>query len=167
MSTEKFYTPKEIRTADMLPLRDSDIDFSHEKSLTKQSDAEAADINNIMAPYARANLLDLVNQHPGLYADLPDAKSYHESMNIIVEAQTAFDQLPAEMRKRFGNDPADFLDFVSREENRAEMVKMGLLERPLADSAPPLAEGAAKRPQKAGEAAPEVPAKQENGPAPE
>ena len=35
--------------------------------------------------------------------------------------------LPSSLRSRFGNDPAAYLDFVSNEENKPEMAKLGLL----------------------------------------
>jgi phage internal scaffolding protein len=156
MSTENLYKPSEIRTANMAPLRTNDIDFGDELSLTKQSDAEACDINNIMAPYARMDMRDLLNNNPGQYLDLTDSKTYHDAMNIVVEAQAAFDALPAGIRKQFGNDPENFLEFTNNPENLPAMVEMGLVEAvsdPRANTTP---SGDAKRPQKAGEAAPDV-----------
>ena len=48
-------------------------------------------------------------------------------MNIVASAQQEFDQLPAPVRKRFGNDPASFLDFVHDDSNIDEMAKLGLI----------------------------------------
>nr|QJB18899.1 MAG: internal scaffolding protein [Microvirus sp.] len=147
---KQLYDPKTIRTADMLPLRDTDIDFGDEVSLTKQSDAAACDINNIMAPYARMDMRDLLQSNPGQYLDLTDAKTYHESMNIVVEAQAAFEALPANIRKKFGNDPENFLEFCSNPDNADEMVELGLAEAPADLPATTLLEPSSKRPQKAG-----------------
>lgn len=164
MKTELFYKSSEIRTADMLPLRSTDINFGDEVSLTKQSDAEACDINNIMAPYARVNMRELLNENPSQYLDLTDAKTYHESMNVVVQAQEAFFRLPAEIRKQFGNDPENFLEFANDEKNLPKMAAMGLIEDVTDYEANPdlkPSPGAAKRPQKADVAAPGVPPKGE------
>jgi phage internal scaffolding protein len=133
--------------------RMGDIDFGDEPSLTKQSEADSCDINKIMGQYEKTGLIPHVNRYQGHYSDLGDAKSYHESMNSVIEAQDAFDSLPASIRTRFGNDPALFLDFVSDPDNRPEMEKMGLLP----------STGAAKAPDTVAEPV-EVPAKQEKLP---
>ena len=39
-------------------------------------------------------------------------------------------QLPADLRARFENDAAIFLDWTSQEENRDEMVELGMLPKP-------------------------------------
>lgn len=107
-----------------------DISFDGEQSLTKQSEAAACDINNIMGQYERTGLIPHVSQYQGQYGDLGDSLSYHESMNAVIAAQTAFESLPASIRSRFGNDPAAFLDFVNDDANREEMGRMGLLSLP-------------------------------------
>jgi len=55
-------------------------------------------------------------------------QDYHASVNAVLEAREMFESLPSSVRRRFGNDPAAFLDFVGDEENRDEMEKMGLLK---------------------------------------
>lgn len=107
-----------------------DIDFTGEVSLTKQSEADACDINKIMGQFERTGLLPHVMQYGGRYEDLGDATTYHDAMNAVVSAQEAFESLPANIRSRFGNDPAAFLDFVNDDANRDEMARMGLLDLP-------------------------------------
>lgn len=133
--------------------RMGDIDFGDEPSLTKQSEADACDINKIMGQYEKTGLLPHINHYQGRYEDLGDSRSYHENLNAVIAAQDAFDSLPASIRTRFGNDPALFLDFVSDPDNREEMEKMGLLP----------STGAAKAPDTVAEPV-EVPAKQEKLP---
>ena len=151
--TDLLYAPSDIRTGNMVPLRSSDIDFKDAISLTKQSDAAACDINNIMAPYARMDMRELLGANPGQYLDLTDAKSYHEAMNTVIEAQDAFDALPAHIRKRFSNDPEEFLEFCNDRNNLDEMVRLGLAEVSVLEDGTTLPVGAAKRPQEAGVAA--------------
>jgi len=47
-------------------------------------------------------------------------------MNTVIVAQSAFDALPARIRERFRNDPAQFLHFMSEDSNLPEMIKLGL-----------------------------------------
>jgi phage internal scaffolding protein len=101
-----------------------------EPSRTKQSHRDECDINTILQGYNRTGLLQHVAQHQGVYDDVSDVPSYHEAMNLIARAGQSFDLLPADMRKRFSNDPAEFLAFVHDEKNREEMVKMGLIPEP-------------------------------------
>ena len=42
--------------------------------------------------------------------------------------------LPAHLRARFENDPAQLIDFLGDENNRSEAEKLGLLEVPKAES---------------------------------
>lgn len=99
-------------------------------SRTKQSHRDECDINTILKGYNRTGLLQHVAQHQGVYGDLSDAPTFHQAMNTIARAGQSFDLLPAEIRKRFSNDPAEFLEFVHDEKNRDEMVNMGLIPEP-------------------------------------
>lgn len=116
------------------------VDCSVEPSLTVQADLDSCDINQIMARYDRTQLdvfADRVNS--GIYQDLASMPDYHSAMDIVVTAQEAFDALPADLRSKFQNDPAQFLDFVEDPSNSAELVKLGLASSVLADqpSSPP------------------------------
>ena len=41
--------------------------------------------------------------------------------------QDDFMELPAQLRSRFNNDPAELIDFLGKEENREEATKLGLV----------------------------------------
>ncbi len=101
------------------------------KSLTKQSFRDETEINNILAKYAKTGLVDHVNKFGSAqYGDMPNQADFHEAMNLVTSAQAMFAELPAELRKDFGNDPAKFLEFVSDPESHDEMVEMGLIPTP-------------------------------------
>lgn len=109
-------------------------------SMTKQAMAEEANINIIMARYEKTGLVNHVNQYGGQYADMPNQSDFHEAMNLVTSAQQMFADLPAGVRDKFKNDPGEFLDFMSDEENLPEMVEMGLVgpeELPEADPSTP------------------------------
>lgn len=68
------------------------------------------------------------------YADATVVPSYHEALELVSDAQEAFDELPSDIRRRFENDPGQYFDFVTNPENIPEMIKMGLAQDPDAPS---------------------------------
>lgn len=98
-----------------------------EPTLTKQSFAEECDINLMIARAAKAGRLEeLMRQDPVQYADYSDAPTFQEALNVVHTAQGQFNELDANIRLRFENNPAKFLEFMSDENNAPEWVKMGL-----------------------------------------
>ena len=98
---------------------------------TKQSAQAETDINNIMARYTKTGHISWVNRQTPTYG-ISDGQTFHEAMNIVIEAQENFSELPAHIRKRFGNDPEQFLDFVTDENNKDEAIRLGMLNIPAA-----------------------------------
>ncbi len=98
-----------------------------EESRTRQSEAAACNINNIMARYEKTGVLPLQGRE-GFFADVSEMGDYRQAMDQVERGQQAFMLLPAGVRARFANDAAQFLDFVSDPANRDEMREMGLLE---------------------------------------
>lgn len=112
-------------------------------SMTKQSMADESNINLIMARYVKTGIIEHVKEYGAHYADMPSLTDFHEAMNLVTEAQQMFDELPAETRSDFRNDPAEFLDFVTNPENHEAMVEMGLAhprEPPAQDTVPEVPE---------------------------
>lgn len=100
-----------------------------EETRAKQSFKDECDINNIMAKYRRTGLIEAVNRNQPRYADVTGLE-FRTAMEMVAEAQQLFEDMPSSVRKRFGNDPAAFLDFVNDPENRAEAVRLGLVKEP-------------------------------------
>ncbi len=131
-------------------------------SLTHQSEAPACDINQIMKRFQKTGVLEHQNTFEGKYGDFTDLPmDYHTSVNAVLEADQMFASLPNTIRKKFGNDPGNFLDFVADPKNAAEMVEMGLANAPndviertpaeTAEPAPTEPKTARKEPPKADE----------------
>lgn len=99
---------------------------TEDPSLTEQSHKKDADINHIVENLNRGLPATITNQQE-LFGDFTSAQTFQESMNIVTHAQEQFEALPAELRKRFANDPRQFLEFVSDEKNIDEVEKLGLL----------------------------------------
>lgn len=97
-------------------------------SRTKQEFKDSSDINQIMAKFIRTGHLEHAAKFEPRYG-FATGESYHEALTVVAEAQSMFEELPSATRLRFDNDPAKFLDFVQDEENKAELKKMGLINK--------------------------------------
>ncbi|QCQ84912.1 internal scaffolding protein [Blackfly microvirus SF02] len=115
-------------------------------SMTKQSFRDECDINNIMRKYERTGVLDHTATSVPQYGEYMSPYSYQESLNAIIYAQDQFAALPAELRARFGNDPAELLAFMEDSRNLDEAVKLGLVQKPSSTIPQPLSEEEAKPP---------------------
>lgn len=101
-----------------------------EKSRTQQHDAKYTDINYILKRYEKDQILEHVNQHQGEYGDFSMTPDFQESMNKLNDAQNMFMTLPASVRKKFENDPGQFLAYATDEKNKEGMQELGLLPKP-------------------------------------
>lgn len=115
----------EFRNAYSDPL-DIGIDCSVSPSLTKQSFHDECDINNIVNRGIRDGILTHLNEGTAQYVDVTQYLSYQESLNVVIAAQNAFNELPAEIRYEFANDPARYVDFCSNPKNLPRMIELGL-----------------------------------------
>lgn len=108
-------------------------------SRTKQSFKDECDINVIVAKYIRTGVIDprSLNAREAMFADVTDVPSYQEALNVVRAAQEGFEALPAKIRDRFENDPAQLLGFMGDPKNEAEAIELGLITGPETPSAPP------------------------------
>ncbi len=119
------------------------------ESMTKQSFRDECDVNFIMNQWKRTGELPaaLVGTMPPSYGDFSNPTDYMTACNQVIEAKAAFAALPAFLRDRFANEPANLLRFLSDPDNQEEAVKLGLAEaaadsplEPDADAEPPAPE---------------------------
>lgn len=103
---------------------------NNEPSKTQQQFKDECDINNIMAKYATTGQFLHVTSKQGQYADFSSITDYREMLDQVAYAQEAFAQLPANVRYKFNNDPAELLNFVQDKKNYDEGVKLGLINPP-------------------------------------
>jgi phage internal scaffolding protein len=115
------YTPEEKRE-DLATI-------NKEESMTVQSDAEDADINIIMKKYNTTGVLTGLNLE-ALTGDFSDVGDFREAQDKIKTAREEFAKVPAQLRRRFDNDPQQFIDFVLDDANREETIKLGLRNPP-------------------------------------
>jgi len=90
---------------------------------------DECDINSIMSKFNKTGQLpELIKKNPQ-YGDFANVSDYQTSLNTVMHAQQQFEALPANIRKRFDNDPASFLEFCSNEENVDELRELGCLPK--------------------------------------
>lgn len=98
-------------------------------SLSVQDNAFENDPNTVMDRFARhGDIVGFHNKTPRYIDMIGLPSSYHEAMNVVASANTAFEELPARARERFDNDPGLFMEFISNPENKDEALKLGLLK---------------------------------------
>lgn len=113
--------------SDFVHLGDLEID-PNEPCYVQQSDYDRSDINLIVERFIRTGVLESVRQTQGQYGDFSEVSDYASCLRQLQQAEESFMSLPATVRKKFDNDPGQFLEFVGDPANLPEMAKMGLLK---------------------------------------
>ena len=93
---------------------------------TEQEHIEEADINYIAERFMRTGEAPQVLHLPTA-GDFEGIFDFQTAMNTIAQAKNEFMALPAKVRTRFGNDPAQLLEFVNDKTNYDEAVKLGFI----------------------------------------
>lgn len=113
----------------------------NDPSRAKQSMKDECDINFIMAKYQKTGLVNHLSRFQGEYGDFPDLTlDFQEAMQALADASEMFETIPASIRKRFNNDPGEFLSFATDPQNQSELQRLGLAPKPLeapSDNLPP------------------------------
>jgi len=132
-------------------------DLVYNDGRTKQSHRDETDIVKIMARFDKTGTISHLAKHEGTYSDFSDF-DFHEQTNKLTRGREIFDDLPAELRKEFGQSPAAFFAYVNDPANADNLrKKLPALAKPgkqLPDLTPASADlDAAKAVVKAAEAA--------------
>lgn len=99
---------------------------NHEPSKTQQQFQNECDINNILKSYQETGTINHLNPKPGLYQDFSNVLDYKDSLELVMYAQEQFALLPAKIRSRFNNNPAELVEFCNHPHNHEEAVSLGL-----------------------------------------
>lgn len=113
---------KNVELSNPTPERKYAMAFDPSEGLTEQSHKAECDINNIMARYTKTGTLEHVRKYEGQYLDLP-ADDFQTAQQKVADAKTMFEELPSQVRRHFGNDTSQFLEFCVNHENPAAVLE--------------------------------------------
>lgn len=122
--------PPFLRTAynyDMNKAGDESALHCKDQSRTQQSFTDECDINTIVKKFNLTGQLPENVRMPS-YQDFAGPFDFQEAMNAVRLATESFMMMPAHVRARFHNDPNEFVDFCSNDDNRQEAEKLGLVD---------------------------------------
>lgn len=106
--------------------------FFKKPSLTRQEFKQDCDLGLLLKRFGRtpegmAALKNAQGFVEGVnFADVSNVVDYRTALDQIQQANASFMALPAILRRRFDNDPAIFLDFVTNPANLDECRALGL-----------------------------------------
>jgi phage internal scaffolding protein len=101
------------------------IDQKKEPTKAQQHYKEIATTTNIVKRYLKTGQ-GFVMKGEASFDDVCNIPDYQTAMNNIAKATEHFEGLPSKIRKRFANDPVEFLDFMQDSNNKEEAIKLGL-----------------------------------------
>lgn len=101
-----------------------------EPTLAQQHSADECDINFIVERFGVTGQLPPQTGPMPTYGDFTGIGDYRDALEAVMRADEAFMALPANIRERFDNDPALFVDFCSDPDNRSEAIDLGLIPPP-------------------------------------
>lgn len=138
---------KEFRTA-YGPKPRVSVEFP-EMGRTRQEFKKDCDINRILGQFRKTGTIAHLAKYQGQYGEFTEM-DFTEAMLFIKDTEEMFYSIPANIRAKFDNDPAKFVDFATDENNIAQMREWGLApaqrvsERVTPDSRPPETAGEAE-----------------------
>lgn len=104
--------------------------YCNDESLTQQQFAKDADLNEIVRRFGITDgAIPPQAIDPAYFGDFSDVPDFRTALETTRAAIDNFNNLPAELRKRFGNDPVELHNFVHDEANEEEAIKLGLLKK--------------------------------------
>ena len=91
--------------------RETGLAIDEAESVVQQQFAEECDINTIVKRFGITGELPNGVAMP-LSGDFTGVTDFQTVMQLIRQAQESFYELPAEVRARFGNNPAEVISFL-------------------------------------------------------
>ncbi|WNK15122.1 MAG: internal scaffolding protein [Microvirus sp.] len=102
-------------------------------SMTQQHFTEDADVNVIARRFGLDKTgvkLPIVPTDPRYYGDFSEPMDLRTALDRVRDAENRFMDLPAKLRARFNNKPAELWTFINDPDNGPEAIKLGLLKEP-------------------------------------
>lgn len=93
---------------------------------TEQHHKDTCDVNKIITKYDKTGLIIHANTMEAQYGDMT-GMDYKEALDKVMEIRNDFNLMPSKIRKRFNNNPEEYLRFMENPANRDEAIKLGLV----------------------------------------
>ena len=102
------------------------LDCSGEPSLTKQTFKDQCDINRVLDRAKTGAGLSHLANYGGLYGDFSnwDERTYEDMQAQMAQGISIFNDLPAELRQEFDNNPGKFFGFVNDPANKDRLEEI-------------------------------------------
>lgn len=125
-----------------MPERYKVVAATHGEDKTHQSFKDECNVVNIVKRFGHNQVPTHLMSGPGSFGNFSTATDFQEMQNQVLEAHERFAELPAHVRQRFKNDPAEIVAFFEDPENLDEAIELGLLPKksktvPKAQATPP------------------------------
>jgi len=111
-----------------------------EPSLTQQQFKDDCDVNVIMDRFLKTGEVTHLNSNPGVYADLTGIGDYTDMLMRVKAAESAFSQLPHQIKTKFEQDPSKLIAYLEDPKNLEESYALGLRVKPEAPAPNPVVE---------------------------
>lgn len=73
---------------------------------------DSADINKLLVKARKAGSLSHLQKYKGVYGDFSDF-DFFAAQNALAKGQQIFEELPAEIRREFNQNPGEFFNYVN------------------------------------------------------
>jgi len=94
---------------------------------TEQHHKKECDVNLIIKKYDKTGLISHVSKFEGKFGDMTGIE-FQTMQNKVANAKSMFNELPAEIRKEFNNNPKNLLEFMENPANRPKAIELGLID---------------------------------------
>lgn len=108
------------------------------ESKTIQSQEAETNINNIMQRFQKTGELTHVSRAIAKYRDMTDIPDLEGAMNIVADAQSTFELMPAAVRKACQHDVKNFLPFIDDPANLEQCIALHILPPQMEEEELPL-----------------------------
>lgn len=102
------------------------VNFAGAIDRTQQQFQAECDINQVVRRLSAGQPVP-APKNVGRYGDFASVPDFWAANNLLIRAREQFMSLPARVRERFKQDPAEMLAFVADRKNFDEARKLGLL----------------------------------------
>ena len=102
---------------------------NEEDSRTDPSFADECNVNNIVKKFKNTGQITHLAKREGVYADVSTVTDLLTATIQVQKASEAFKTIPAELRRKLNEDPAQLIEFLNDPQNDEEAIYYGLKER--------------------------------------